>query len=233
MGVRDTGYEILAATTAGTSITASYSGGVLSLSGVADVSEYQAVLRTVRYSDAADYATLGIREISVVVNDGINTSDAATTTMRVIQGSAPSGYTIAVDHSVVNAANAANAGFTFAGATVGTTYRYTVTSSGGGSVTGNGTVTSVTQDITGINVWSLSDGTLSYSVTLTNAQGFTGLPATATALLDKTARAAIRSRPITRSSTPPTPPTRDSHSPAPPSAPRTTTRSPPAAAAAA
>ena len=69
-----------------------------------------------------------------------------------------------------------------------TTYSYTVTSSGGsGSVTGSGTVLSSTQQVTGIDVSSLPDGTLTYSVTLTDAAGNVGSAATATATLDKTA----------------------------------------------
>ena len=51
-------------------------------------------------------------------------------------------------------------------------------------MTGSGSVTSATQDITGINVSSLSNGTLTFSVTLTDAAGNTGAAATATATLD-------------------------------------------------
>ena len=54
-------------------------------------------------------------------------------------------------------------------------------------VTGSGTISSATQQVTGINVSSLPDGTLTYSVTLTDAAGNSGAPATATATLDQTA----------------------------------------------
>ena len=97
---------------------------------------------------------------------------------------APSGYTITADQTTINASQETSTGFTFAGATTGTTYSYTVTSSGGtGSVSGSGSVTSATQNITGINVSSLSNGTLTYSATLTNAAGNTGTAATATSTL--------------------------------------------------
>ena len=60
-------------------------------------------------------------------------------------------------------------------------------SSGGGTaITGSGTITSATQQVTGINVSSLPDGTLTYSVYLTDAAGNAGTPVTATATLDKT-----------------------------------------------
>ena len=82
-----------------------------------------------------------------------------------------------------------NTGFTFTGATTGTTYLATVTSSGSAtdSVTKSGSVTSPTEDVTGINVSSLPGGTLTYSVTLSKADGNTGLAVTATAVFDKTA----------------------------------------------
>ena len=92
--------------------------------------------------------------------------------MTVASGSAPDGYSITANDSLINAAEATSAGFTFAGATVGDTYNYTVTSSGGGTaVTGSGTVSSATQQVTGINVSTLPDGTLTYSVTLTDTAG--------------------------------------------------------------
>ena len=52
---------------------------------------------------------------------------------------------------------------------VGATYSYSVSSTGGGTpVTSSGTVTSAAQDVTGINVSSLSSGTLTFSVAITN-----------------------------------------------------------------
>ena len=56
-----------------------------------------------------------------------------------------------------------------------------------GSATGSGSVASPTQDVTGINVSALPDGTLDFSVTLTNADGNTGNAATTSTTLDKTA----------------------------------------------
>ena len=56
-------------------------------------------------------------------------------------------------------------------------------------MTGSGTISSADQQVTGINVSSLPDGTLTYSVTLTDAAGNVGGAATATATLDQTAPA--------------------------------------------
>ena len=47
-------------------------------------------------------------------------------------------------------------------------------------------ITSATQQVTGIDVSSLSDGILTYSVTLTDAAGNVGTAATVTATLDRT-----------------------------------------------
>ena len=67
-----------------------------------------------------------------------------------------------------------------------------MTSSGGsGSVTGSGTIASATQQVTGINVSSLPDGTLTYSVTLTDPAGNIGSPVTATTTLDQQLLASV------------------------------------------
>ncbi|MGA2031650.1 MAG: peptidylprolyl isomerase [Thermoguttaceae bacterium] len=180
--------ETLSAVTTNTGLTATFAGDVLTVFGVADLSVYQTLLQSITYSDSQSSPQSTPRTINVVVNDGTSDSAAATTTMTIV--SAPTGYTITADHSLINSAAASAAGFTFAGATVGDTYKYTVSSSGGGSpVTGSGTVSSASQDVTAVNVSSLSDGTLTYSATLTDTAGHTGGAVTATATLDQTAPA--------------------------------------------
>ena len=57
---------------------------------------------------------------------------------------------------------------------------------------GSGQITSATQQVTGINVSSLPDGILTYSVTLTDAASLVGDPATTTATLDQPPRPAMR-----------------------------------------
>ncbi len=102
----------------------------------------------------------------------------------------PAGYSISADDGLISAAEAATTGFTFSGAEVGTTYNYTVASSGGaGTASGTGTIVSATQQVASIDVSALPDGELTFSVTLTDAMGNTGFAATAAATLDQTAPA--------------------------------------------
>ncbi len=127
---------------------------------------------------------------SVTLTDKAGNAGAATAPLTVpLNTVAPSGYTIQADANVIgNSTDAANAGFTLNGpaSMTGDVYNYTITSTGGGGpVTGSGTVSSATgsQDFTGINLTALHDGTITYSLTLTNAAGNPGTAATATATL--------------------------------------------------
>ncbi len=74
--------EILAATTAG-NITASYSAGVLTLSGTDTLANYQQVLRSLTYNNTAANPNLTNRTIQLTVTDGTDSSSVATTTLSV------------------------------------------------------------------------------------------------------------------------------------------------------
>ena len=75
--------EILSADTTGTSITASYGNGVLTLSGSDSLAHYQQVLRSIQYSDTAASPNGTARQIVVVANDGNSNSDPATATVAI------------------------------------------------------------------------------------------------------------------------------------------------------
>ena len=84
---------MLAATTAGTSITASYNAasGVLTLTGNDTLAHYQQVLDSVTYASTSDnptnFGTDTSRTISWVVNDGtLNSSATQTTTLSITGG---------------------------------------------------------------------------------------------------------------------------------------------------
>lgn len=105
----------------------------------------------------------------------------------VIDTTTPTGYAVSLDQTVINNTGQSSASFTFSGAEVGTDYSYSVSSSGGGTaVTGSGTIATATDQITGLDLSGLGDGTLTLSVTLTDDAGNAGNAATDTVVKDAT-----------------------------------------------
>jgi hypothetical protein len=109
-------------------------------------------------------------------------------------------YQVAFTTDPITPANETAAAFQMTKAPVGATFDYSISSSGGGApVTGSGTIATATQNVTGINVSALPPGTLTVSLTMTDASG-TGLArtdtvTTAAAALDSlTAEAAYSTR---------------------------------------
>lgn len=71
--------------------------------------------------------------------------------------------------------------FEISDAELGSTYSFTITSSAGGTpVTGSGTIGSARQQVTGLDLSGLANGTLTLSVILTDTLGNSGSPATDT-----------------------------------------------------
>ncbi len=76
--------EDVLAFTAGSGITGSYSGGVLTLTGSATLAQYEAVLETVTYRNSnGDNPNTGTRTVTWVVNDGSANSAGVTSTITV------------------------------------------------------------------------------------------------------------------------------------------------------
>ena len=108
-----------------------------------------------------------------------NDNTAATQATIAIDTEAPAGYGVSIDQATITVANHTALSFTLNAAEVGADFDYTITSSGGGtSVTGNGAVASANQQVSGIDVSGLPNGTLTLSVTLTDVLGNEGNPAT-------------------------------------------------------
>ena len=130
----------------------------------------------------------GTLTYSVTLTDAAGNKGTAATATATLDTVAPSGYTITADQATVNTSQATRPAYLHRrhdGHDLqlhGHQQRRRH-----GSVTGSGSVTSATQNITGINVSSLSNGTLTYSVTLTDAAGNVGTAATATATLNTVA----------------------------------------------
>lgn len=80
---QDGSSESLAAITTGTSITAAYASGVLTLSGSDTVANYQQVLRTITYNNSVNPATGTFRAITFVASDGVTNSPVGTTNVAI------------------------------------------------------------------------------------------------------------------------------------------------------
>ncbi|WP_157822086.1 PKD domain-containing protein, partial [Salegentibacter salinarum] len=128
----------------------------------------------------------GIQVSSLSLNGGTFTSGSGTaanltlngigsTAAVLVDALAPTGYTVSIDQNPINSISANAVSFTFAGGEVNTNYNYTFSSAGGGTnVTGSGTLTSATHQISGIDLSALADGSITLSVSLTDAIGNAG-----------------------------------------------------------
>jgi hypothetical protein len=75
--------DVLSANTSGTAISASFSAGVLTLSGSDTVANYQQVLRTIKYNNTNGTPGVASLTVNIVANDGANLSAAAVATINV------------------------------------------------------------------------------------------------------------------------------------------------------
>ncbi|MFC3031623.1 tandem-95 repeat protein, partial [Pseudoalteromonas fenneropenaei] len=101
-----------------------------------------------------------------------NTNTAATQLTRSYDTTAPSGHSVDIDQTLINTSNESAFSFTFANAEVNSTFTYTV-SDGVTSVSSSGStsLTSATQQVTGIDVTNLNEGTLTLEVVVTDPAG--------------------------------------------------------------
>ncbi|WP_137404778.1 MBG domain-containing protein [Echinicola rosea] len=164
--------------------TFSSAGGGTNVTGSGTVSTATAQITGIDLGSLGD----GTVTLSVTLTDSFGNTGSAVTDTKAKDTSAPSGYSATIDQSNINAANESAVSFTFAGAEVGADYDYTFSSAGGGTnVTGSGTVSTATAQITGIDLGSLGDGTVTLSVTLTDSFGNTGSAVTDTKAKDTSA----------------------------------------------
>ncbi|MBY6162555.1 hypothetical protein KUV73_16845 [Mameliella alba] len=145
----------------------------------------------------------GVLLITADVSDAAGNPAPQATASATKDATAPSGYGIAFDQDPVNAGNQSAVGFTLSGAEVGATFAYSITSDGGGAaVTGTGTIVTATDQVTGLDLSGLGDGTLTISVALTDPAGNTGAAATGTATKDAVLPTAVLTGPTTAQADP-------------------------------
>ncbi|HQQ32628.1 MAG TPA: DUF4347 domain-containing protein, partial [Methylophilus sp.] len=75
--------ELLNANVSGTSITANYANGVLTLTGNDTVAHYEQVLKSITYSNTSENPDSTQRVITIVANDGVNNSNTATAKINI------------------------------------------------------------------------------------------------------------------------------------------------------
>ncbi|MHA7129207.1 Calx-beta domain-containing protein [Algoriphagus namhaensis] len=152
-----------------------------------------------RYTiQSGDLDTDGINVISLITNGGtiqngggidanLTLNSVGSTVGVLVDAVVPTGYSVEIDQAPLNPSNVASASFRFAGAEIGTTYNYQFTSSNGGTpVSGSGIITSASDQISGINLSGLNDGTITLSVTLTDPAGNVGAAVTDSKIKDTT-----------------------------------------------
>ncbi|WP_310281301.1 Ig-like domain-containing protein [Rheinheimera soli] len=121
----------------------------------------------------------GAHNITLTATDVAGNVSVASDPLAItLDKTAPAVGGVAFDQASVSSGNQAALSFTLAGAEVGATAEYSISSSNGGTaVTNSFVVAAADQQVTGLNVSGLNDGTLTISLTLTDAAGNVSTPA--------------------------------------------------------
>ncbi len=141
---------------------------------VAEVTGGGSVLVPNRTVNNIDLSSLpdGLITLTVTVSNVLGTEGPETTDTAIKLTTIPSGYDVTIDQDPIDQTNEEDVSFTFTNAEVDAFYYYSFTSSGGGTpVTGNGTVQTPTDQIDGIDVSGLPNGTITLTVYLENVNG--------------------------------------------------------------
>lgn len=158
----------------------SSSGGGTNVTGSGSVSTATQTVTGINLSGLGD----GTLTVSVTLTDASSNVGGAVTNTVFKNTSAPSGYSVVFTTDPINNSNKSAVVIDLSNAEVGSTYSYTITD--GTTTIGpfTGTVATASQSITGIDVSSLTDTTLTVSMTLTDTGNNTGVAATDTVVKD-------------------------------------------------
>lgn len=166
------------------SYTISSSGGAGSVTGSGTINSNSESITGVDVSSLPP----GTLTLSVTISVSGQGTGAARQDTALLDNLPPTGYTTSFISSYVNLANHTSAGIQIAGGENDAGFSYTISSSGGGTpVSGTGTISTDPQQITGLDLSGLADGTLTVSTALTDTLNNAGSAVTATVTKDTVA----------------------------------------------
>ena len=114
--------------------------------------------------------TNGTNAVSVTATDAAGNTSAAGSQTLTIDTTAPTATVLFEDDSI-DALDQSSTGFLITGGEAGAAYTWTITSSGGGQVSGSGVMSAATARVDGLNLSGLGDGTLTVVLQLTDPAG--------------------------------------------------------------
>jgi len=125
--------------------------------------------------------TNGTLTVSAIQTDSAGNLSSSASTTITLDNTAPTGQSTAIDQTLINASNESALSFTLSGLEGSGSFTYQI-SDGTNTVSSNSAVTinASSQQVTGVDVSSLSEGTLTLSVTVTDSAGNSGSAVTAT-----------------------------------------------------
>jgi hypothetical protein len=171
-------------TTYNYTVTSSGGPGLGPVTGSGNVNSTTQTINNIDVSGLPD----GMLTYSVVLSNSAGAVEVQA--QATLDTTPPSGFTVTPDESTINSVAIQSTGFTLAGTEGSGTYSYSISGSGRSPLTSSGSVTSATQDISGIDLSGFT-GTVTFSVKLSDTAGNTSDPVNATATVDPTAPAAI------------------------------------------
>ncbi|CAO3456932.1 hypothetical protein [Azospirillum argentinense] len=119
----------------------------------------------------------GANPVSATATDASGNVSAPGTRSLTVDTTPPIA-TVLFDDDSIDAIEQSSTAFTISGGEAGAAFAWTITSAGGGQVTGSGVMSGPTAQVTGLDLSGLGDGTL--TLTLTDPAGNASVPFTAT-----------------------------------------------------
>ncbi|MBB3268871.1 hypothetical protein FHW79_006549, partial [Azospirillum sp. OGB3] len=121
----------------------------------------------------------GANPVTATATDAAGNTSSPGSRSLVVDTTPPTA-TVRFDDDSIDAIEQSGAAFTISGGEAGTAFTWTITSAGGGQVTGSGVMSGPTAQVTGLDLSGLGDGTLTLTLGLSDPAGNAAAPVTAT-----------------------------------------------------